>query len=599
MPRKTAHRTSLKLIHRRCQRSDQGFALLLTVIVLLIVTALLIVILDEGMQSLPLAQQAQQYQSALQAADAGVQDYISRLDANTAYYLKTSDSDNPAMPGGCSAPTGTSCWEQVSGSNNTEWYTYVVNNAKTVSTGTVYLTVSGAAGQDPAASGNPHYVVRTIKEAISLAAFDSSLYFTQYEIEDPEYVTGFDNGAATPTYAQACEFDAWQYNTYLNGPTTSGSSYGPDSSLCSGYEIYFIGGDTLNGPIFSDDEFHICGSASFPQGASSAWDQGSSNDVSNASQTSDDTYYGNPGQTTPAGSSSNAYYLDTGCTGTPSFPSASSPYGKQPAGASERLLTTNTELESDVGSTTDGGGCMYYGPIQVTLNASGSMKVVLDSNPAADSSVSSLSGTSTCTGTSVTPNNGLIYDATSPSCSDLAVCGADVYIVGGSQVGSAITIGSDYNITIEGNITDVSTTGGDILGLSAVNYIKYPDPASTDPISGTTLSAVANLTIDAAMVSTEHTIYLPDWTTDGETGSCTASNLGNLNIVGSLAQVFRGPVGTFCGNTIASGYAKNYTYDSRLQYLQPPYFNSATLPDWQQTSFAECNPTAAPTTSTC
>jgi hypothetical protein len=58
-------------------------------------------------------------------------------------------------------------------------------------------------------------------------------------------------------------------------------------------------------------------------------------------------------------------------------------------------------------------------------------------------------------------------------------------------------------------------------------------------------------------------------------------------------------VGTFSGNNIVSGYAKRYPYDTRLEYLQPPYFNSSNLPDWQQTSFTECNPTLAPTTTTC
>ncbi len=566
-------------------------ALLITVIAMLIVTLLLTVVFSTGLQSLPLAQHAQQYQAALQAADTGVQDYVSRLDANTAYYLNTADSNNPAMTG----------WVAVAGSNNREWYRYVVNNAKTITTGTVYLTVTGAAGQKPGTSG-ARYVLRTVKEALSLAAFTSSLYFTEYETEDPAIVPSdtFNNGNPSPTYTQACNYDAWQYNTYLNGNPANASSYGPDAALCSSYEIYFVGNDTLNGAIFSDDEFNICGAANLSAGASSAWDQGSGADKLNATNTADDTYYGNPVVPGHAAASPPGYNLSGSCTGTPQFATT---MGPQPASAGFKLLTTNQTLESNISASNDGGGCLYYGPIQVTLNATNpaTMTVKL----ATGSSVASTSGTTTCSGTNIPyPNNGLMYDATSPTCSDQSVCGANVYVQG--TVEGPLTIGSDNNITITNSIIDATTTGGDILGLSADNYIYLPDSYNTIPGQSSPMSTVKNLTIDAAMVSVYHTIYLPNWATDGVTGGssgCTSgtdkSTLCTLTILGSVSQVYRGPVGTFSGNNIVSGYAKSYSYDTRLEYLQPPYFNSSNLPDWQQTSFTECNPTLAPTTTTC
>ena len=56
------------------------------------------------------------------------------------------------------------------------------------------------------------------------------------------------------------------------------------------------------------------------------------------------------------------------------------------------------------------------------------------------------------------------------------------------------------------------------------------------------------------------------------------------------------PVGTFSGNppVIQTGYNKQYTYDTRLKYLSPPYFLSPTLSAWQRISYSEIIPTATP-----
>jgi hypothetical protein len=45
---------------------------------------------------------------------------------------------------------------------------------------------------------------------------------------------------------------------------------------------------------------------------------------------------------------------------------------------------------------------------------------------------------------------------------------------------------------------------------------------------------------------------------------------------------------------IQTGYNKDYTYDTRLKYLSPPYFLSPTLSAWQRISYSELIPTATP-----
>jgi hypothetical protein len=132
-----------------------------------------------------------------------------------------------------------------------------------------------------------------------------------------------------------------------------------------------------------------------------------------------------------------------------------------------------------------------------------------------------------------------------------------------------------------------------MIGLSATNYIQLPDSNTYQLGSQTkTMSTVSNLTIDAAMVALDHSLWLPGWSSDG--------TLGTLTLNGSIAQEYRGPVGAHnSSGTLVDGYSKDYTYDNRLKFQQPPYFTSPTLPNWIDSSFAECNATPTPATTTC
>jgi Tfp pilus assembly protein PilX len=77
--------------------------------------------------------------------------------------------------------------------------------------------------------------------------------------------------------------------------------------------------------------------------------------------------------------------------------------------------------------------------------------------------------------------------------------------------------------------------------------------------------------IDAAILSTKHS-----WIVDNY--KCGVP-LGKLTVWGSIAQFWRGPVGTQ-GNP-GSGYIKNYNYDERLAAQQPPSFLSPSSTSWK------------------
>ena len=70
-----------------------------------------------------------------------------------------------------------------------------------------------------------------------------------------------------------------------------------------------------------------------------------------------------------------------------------------------------------------------------------------------------------------------------------------------------------------------------------------------------------NPVIDAAILSTAHSFIVDNY-------AC-GKHLGELTVWGAIAQFWRGPVGTGSNST---GYTKNYNYDERFKYLQPPDF---------------------------
>jgi hypothetical protein len=58
--------------------------------------------------------------------------------------------------------------------------------------------------------------------------------------------------------------------------------------------------------------------------------------------------------------------------------------------------------------------------------------------------------------------------------------------------------------------------------------------------------------------------------------SCT-----NDDTQAEYAQKFRGPVGTVNGTSIATGYRKDYEYNDRLRYREPPYFLDPVQASWR------------------
>ena len=127
-------------------------------------------------------------------------------------------------------------------------------------------------------------------------------------------------------------------------------------------------------------------------------------------------------------------------------------------------------------------------------------------------------------------------------------------VVDGRVTVAAPNVYIDDDIQYERN--PQTTASDDILGLVAAQNVYVTDnPANNN-----------NCVINACIFT--------------KSGSFTAENYntrpvsGELQILGSIVQNTRGPVGTFSGSTIKSGFSKRYRYDDRLSdpNFRPPFY---------------------------
>ena len=122
-----------------------------------------------------------------------------------------------------------------------------------------------------------------------------------------------------------------------------------------------------------------------------------------------------------------------------------------------------------------------------------------------------------------------------------------------------LTIASENDIIVENDITRSGSKG--LLGLIANNFVRVKHECSGWGING--------LEIDAAILAIEHSFIVDHY-------NC-GSSLGTLHVTGAISQKYRGPVGD---GTNGTGYYKDYEYDDRLRYMEPPNFLDPIEPAW-------------------
>lgn len=180
------------------------------------------------------------------------------------------------------------------------------------------------------------------------------------------------------------------------------------------------------------------------------------------------------------------------------------------------------------------------------------------------------------------PANGVIYVANT-ACSVGYVrsqtyakqptgCG-DVWISG--SYSRDLTIGADNDVVIDDNLVRAKGADGSLLGLIANNFVRiyHPVDSKASPCANAT-GSVKDLTVEAAILALQHSFIADNW---------FCGRLGTLKVYGAIAQKYRGTVGTTNTATgqVSTGYLKNYEYNNRLRYREPPYFLDPVQASWR------------------
>ena len=565
------------ILHRlRRDGAERGMALAGVLILGMVMVVMATTAISVSTSGLIKADGDQDWNGAMAAAYAGIEDYQSRLANDNSYQqygnpaakfstgsllaLPTGSQANPAFGLSTGVPKCTGAaptWACVAGSDNRAFYRYEVNNKDYASTGVLRVRSTGMVGNR----------VRSVTADMRQQGFIDFLYFTDYELQDPAF--SGDNVATCVKYAWA----------------------GRPAS-CS--NIAFGGGDTINGPVHSNDTIRIC-DATF-KGAVTTSNNPATGKRYTAQDSNGNSCSGQVFKTkSPDGS-------DVGYRSLIGMPSTNSQMKRE-----TRSDLTTTDVPNP--------GCLYTGPTSIVFRADGYMTV-----RSPYSKFTRTSGDTASEGTSPpecgtpgagtgqlgsaagavvkVPDKNLLYVQNIPtSATDknytagLATCtqnavgypvanekantttdygcrNGDVFVKGTLNAG--VTVASENYVYVTGDVNYVNSTTN-ILGLVGQNAVFVWNPVNA--LNGALLSD-SGREIDAAIISVAHTFAVQNVKAGGERGT--------LTINGAIAQKFRGIVHS--GN---NGYVKDYNYDSRLKFVAPPKFLSPVTTAFTVTALVE------------
>lgn len=523
----------------RARLADEGgFTMIVTIgvltITILLTTAVILSVLGDVHNTRHDLDGKRAYAAAL----AGINAYTYQLNQNPNYWDNCSNDVQ-----GVTGVPGSTTGEQYS-------WTYVLANGQgscsssdpersliDLSTGTLRMEFTGYSGV--AGSEATPQVKRTIVASFGKPNPLDFLWYTVYEALDSS-ISGY----------SGC-------GVFLRNGR---------NSACN---VEWFTGDTMNGPMYTQDQYEI------GQGATPVLGRGPGDKIESAA----------PG-TAPADicaqDDGNGQITQDDCGSADIQGNALS--GQQTIG----LPQTNSQLYTDASKYGD----TYTGVTTITLNGN---SVTVQNCPSSSSSCPAA--------VTLNPAPPIIYVSTGSGCTPYTYnpfsvsyptsgCVGDVYVKGNYT--SPLTIAAANNIIIDGNITTTGSpnapTGTATLGLVANNFIRVMHGVTSrgsgyeqcDGATNISSETFNNLTIDAAVMALNHSFIVDNF-------DCGATT-GNLTIYGAIVQYFRGAVETGSGATVSTGYVKKYNYDDRLQELLPPYLFDINIADWVPTRETLCTP---------
>jgi type II secretory pathway pseudopilin PulG len=510
---------------------DEGAILIGVMGAMIILSLFALATLGFALQNAQPNRKDQDAKAALAAAQAGIDDYLSRLNSDPSYYTFT-DSTNAAFTTGKPA-SGTV------GQGAIFKYQVLSNIATTVSQG--YIRIK--------ATGSVNGVSRSLSARLNPNGFLQFIYHTDKEDQDPVLYSG---GSAT------IEAKCNQYYYYSSATKPGRSSYSPDPCR----EIQFTTGDTINGPMHTNDAMQINGSILF---------------TSPKTETSWVTTQTNKwwGSGTPSASGYRPVYAG--------------PVQIPPSNAS--LLANATSV-----------GCVYAGATKITFTTDGKMTVLSPNTTAsatcypaaADKSipvvgiaippvmyVNDFSGTCAVkSGSTITlgyPVSGEMTNTNSSYTGPDYSCNKGTAYVSGTLNGTT-TVGSAQDIVAVANIVynNQTSSSDDILGLIPTHFMWVYHPVKSSDSSNILSTPVTE--VDGAILAVADSFIVQNYNLGAPISTSTSNK---LTVFGAIAQNYRGPVGTGTTTAASTGYLKNYNYDTRFaRGAQPPYFLQPVSTQW-------------------
>ena len=561
--RMTSRSKPTPLGHPRSVWSESGFTMIVTLTVLLISSLLMAGAFAAANGDIHLTHTDTNAKKAYYAALAGISDYSYHLNEDVNYW--TYCTGGPAASNHSLNQVGSKANKvAVPGASEEEYAIQL-------------LPASSAPPTDEKCDPlNP--VTTMIESGVKTNGANSGTFRIQS--------TGFSGNRERTLVATFSNGGFLKFIYYTKYETADSVTYEPAEPACEAFRaerpskcstISFISADSINGPIHTEDTASICNEPTFGRGPA-------------------DVVEFRGGSVATAGCTNSAKYVGT------LIPKASVQSIEPPP--------SNNSLKTIVEPA-------YHYTNKTIIVLTGNTMTVSNWEPVKKEYV---------TTTNVPlPPGGVIY-VSNGACSSLAAytpfgptyskdeeCG-NAY-VSGNYTGQ-LTIAAENDIVINGSIT--TPVNGEnkpitnaVLGLIANNFVRVYHPvAETYEAHGASRNqcnaedkylgnhvceyennegscdaptlnstedpnkwgALTNPTIYAAILAVNHSFIVDNF-------RCGSSE-GNLTVRGAIAQIFRGTVGTHNGGVVASGYAKNYNYDDRLQYESPPYFLNPVRAPW-------------------
>ena len=555
----------------RILASERGFTMIVTLGVLLVSSLLMVAAFTAANGDIHLTQSDQAAKRAYYAALAGVQDYEYHLtqDGNYLNYCTTPTPENPALnqayKTGTKTPLKASELKkplvEVPGSGGSEQYaiqllpaesneeTFPKCNTSNVVESMVEQKLGGAAGTFRLAStGFAEGKERTIVATFKNLNFVSYVWYTVYETGD---------------------------SVLYNEPRPECAHYYVGRVGCTKFDNFFITGESVNGPMHTEDHGGICGEPELGRTEADRIEFGNGNNKVAKEG------YDNEGRCAAAKPKIKGKLI----------PPSETLSIKPPPG--------DEELEHIVEPA-----YKYSGKTEIVLTGE-TMTVTehVGSHPTvAEEGPPEFKKKEVKTTGVAFPPNGVIYVSGGcgtpyspfgpvPSYTGDTTCG-NVYVHG--EYKKSLTIAAQNDVVINESIT-TPVSGGKpttnaLLGLIANNFVRVYHPLTGarekkygEGNKGPCLKSENDTTVApkdlekpeiyAAILALKHSFIVDNF-------DCGTPTLGQIKVYGAIAGLFtNGMTGVF-GAKLESGYGYNLIYDNRLQVAEPPHFLNPIEAAW-------------------